>query len=110
MAALPDPPGRIAGIVVSAVRQGSSDFDLFEVFGNFPAPPKTAADISLICNGAGVTAPDLTWLAATTTQVNFRISHRDTETMRYCSVKLPGTWTHGPKKLWPGRCPRAVCQ
>jgi hypothetical protein len=110
MAALPNPSARIMGIVVSAVREGAADFDLFEVFGAFPAPPQSAADISLICNGSRVTAPDLTWLGATPTQVNFRIRHDNAETLRYCSVKLPGAWTHGPKKLWPGRCPRAVCQ
>jgi hypothetical protein len=111
MAALPNPPGRIAGIVASAVRQAGTDFDLFEVFGAFPTPPLSSADIALVCNGVRITAPDLTWLAATTSQVNFRISHDNTNTMRYCSVKLPGTWTHGPKKLWPGRCPQAaVCR
>ena len=110
MSALPNPPGRIAGIIVSAVRQGGVDSDLFEVFGTFPQPPQTAADITLVCNGTRITPPDLTWLAARSDQVNFRIHHDNAQTLRYCSVKFPGTWTHGPKKVWPGRCPDAVCQ
>jgi hypothetical protein len=110
MAALPNPPGRIAGIVVSAVRLGQQVYDLFEVYGTFPSPPQNASDISLICNGDGVTAPNLEWLAAHPGQVNFRIAHDNSSTLRYCSVKFPGTWTHGPKKLWPGTCAEPVCR
>ena len=109
MAALPNPPGRIAGIVVSAVRQGQKVYDLFEVFGTFPSPPQNASEISLTCNGQGLTAPNLEWVAANPTQVNFRIEHDNASTLRYCSVKFPGTWTHGPKKLWPGACSQLVC-
>ena len=57
MAALPNPPGRIAGIVVSAVRQGEKLYDLFEVYGTFPSPPQNASEISLTCNGEGVDQP-----------------------------------------------------
>jgi hypothetical protein len=110
IAALPTPPGRIAGIVVSAVREGVADYDLFELYGHFPQPPRTAAEIRLVCNGTRIVAPDLTWLGARNDQVNFRIRHDNAAAMRYCSVKLPDTWTHGPKKLWPGRCPQPVCR
>ena len=110
MAALPNPPSHIAGIVVSAVHQGQNVYDLFEVYGTFPSPPQKASEISLICDGQKVTAPDLEWLAANAKQVNFRIAHNNSSMLRYCSVKFPGTWTHGPKKLWPGACLQPVCR
>jgi len=110
MAALRNPPGRIAGIVVSAVHQGQEVYDLFEVYGTFPSHPQNASQISLICNGQGVTAPELEWVAANPSQVNFRIKHVNSATPRYCSVKFPGTWTHGPKKLWPEACSQPVCR
>src|SRR5262249_20762406 len=106
----PAPPGRIAGIVVSAVQDGRGYYDLFEVYGSFPHPPQAASDIGLTCNGSRIAAPEGTWLGARSDQVNFRIAHDDDQTMRYCSVKFPDTWTHGPKKLWPGHCQRQVCQ
>jgi hypothetical protein len=110
MAALPAPPGRIAGVVVSAVRVDGAYFDLFEVYGTFPTPPQNAASITLVCNGSRVAPSDLTWLGANPTQVNFRIAHKDSPPMRYCSLKFPDTWTHGPKKLWPGPCAQNVCR
>jgi hypothetical protein len=126
MAALPNPPGRITDIIVSAVKEGGTYYDLFEVYGTFPTPPRNAGEIALECywrsntqqcteedaqhkHGKIVNPPDLKWLNATSTQVNFRINHDDARETAYCSVKFPGTWTHGPKKLWPGACPQDVC-
>jgi hypothetical protein len=93
-------PGHIDGIVVSAVRLGNDWFDLFEIFGSFPSPPASASQVVLTCNGDSV-QPELA--GSTTAQVNIRIKHVESP-QRFCSVKLPGTLTHGPKKMWPGRC------
>jgi len=93
-------PGRIDGIVVSDVAVGSDWFDLFEIYGSFPTPPASASQVTLTCDGVRVT-PEI--VGSNTTQVNIRMRHLDLP-QRYCSVKLPGTLTHGPKKMWPGTC------
>ena len=99
-------PGYIDGIVVSDVRVGDLWYDLFEIYGSFPSPPTSASQVVLICNGVGV-SPEL--VGQNATQVNIRMIHLDIP-RRYCSVKLPGTLTHGPKKMWPGTCEPAQGQ
>ena len=94
-------PQRIAGIVVTTTKVGATWYDLFEVYGSFPTPP---SEFTLACSPPAV-RPEL--VASSTTQVNLRMEHR--YPYQYCSVKVPGTRTHGPKKI-PGPCDSPPCR
>lgn len=95
-------PARISGVVVTTTRGPAGDwYDLFEVYGSFPSAP---TQFSLTCSPPAV-QPEL--VASTTTQVNLRMKHQN-YAEQYCSVKFPGSRTHGPKKVWSGPCDPAA--
>ncbi len=96
--------GQIAGIVVTTTPVSGIWYDLFEIYGTFQTPP---SQFTLTCNPSAV-IPEIVG-TPTTHQINIRMRHQN-YARQYCSVKLPGTRTHGPKKIWPGQCLTSQCR
>lgn len=94
-------PATTTNVVVTTTAVGGIWYDLFEIYGSFPTPPTSLSQVSLNCSPAAYLPQ---FVAANTTQVNIRMRHQSLP-KQYCTVKVAGSLTHGPKRIWAGSCP-----
>jgi hypothetical protein len=120
---LSSPTARIGGIAVTKAQANGVWWDLFEMYvdrtyqqGRFPTSlAGMVIRCSYVCSSARCTASNLLFDGTETPdsvsrsdfQSNFRIPHKGWAVVngqpleRWCTVSVPGMFTHGPKRLTP---------